>query len=218
MEIEKEVKSLMSRQDQLKQIQEQVADFFELFLVMSKELQYSNAKFRYNLKEHPDTIIDKLKFDSCSRAEAIVLFAYLEALRCMWTAYVNQTSDEQKLRNASNEAIDLFIKDFCLCKQNKWVKKYPQRAGKISVRHLRELRNALTHFFSVGRLGIAPARSEEEVIKISNMTNHRVQFITTNDLLGLIEGATILLLSKWSEDYEKSLVMKDSDFKKRLNV
>jgi hypothetical protein len=152
-----------------------------------------------------------------SRAELIVIFAQLETMRCLWTAYSNKTKDRKKIRDASDRKIDIFLKNFCLSKKNSWVKNNPKRAGKIGVKNLRDLRNNLTHFFSVPMaLAIAPADSEDDIEQIGRKTNNRVKAIMVKDLVEINKGAFEIMIKKWSDDFQRSQDKGDSNFEERI--
>lgn len=164
----------------------------------------------------PKTIVDKLKFHPSPRSEFIVLFASLETLRILWTAYDLETTDEQELRDATDNTLEDFYKKFCLCAENKWVKNNPDIAGKIGVTNLRKLRNSLTHFFSVSGIAINLPQYKNKTKKITNKTNNKIQFISSDDLLEIIEGAFKLIIERWITDYNKSSTNKNSEFEQKI--
>lgn len=204
--VEEEVKELMGYREKLESIKKQCTEILGVLLVMKLD---ENHKF--TLPEHPKTLAEKFKFIRPVRSEFIVIFAHLETLRCLYTAYQKKTSDKDELRDASDKAMDEFIKEFCLSKENQWVKENPKRAGKISAENLRKLRNSLTHFFSVEKLGIVPLY-DDETQKMSNKTNHKVQFLSPDDLSAILHFAARLMLRKWSNDCKRSLSGEVNDF------
>lgn len=210
IQIEAEVKELMGFKKRLAEIKNQCKELLDLIIKMNPA-----DDFKFTLSEHPETLADKLHYVRPVRSEFIVQFAHLETLRCLYTAYRKGTSDNDKLRDASDEAIDEFIKEFCLCKNNQWVLDNPKRAGKMSASNLRALRNSLTHFFSVNKLGLVPLYDEVSE-KISNQTNNKVQLLSPEDFENILHYAARLILEKWSDDCKESLKNGDDNFLKRM--
>lgn len=186
VEIDKEVQSFLSREGQLEKIRKQLLEYTELIHVMAKTIEETNLDFSFQMSEHPATIADKLLFNQHVRSEMIVLFAYLETLRCLWTAYELKTSDEKDLRDAKDSVLEKFYTDFCLSKENKWVKENSKLSGKISKDQLRKLRNSLTHFFSVSGLCIIPTIIKTDGEKLMNKTNNKILSISPKDLSEII--------------------------------
>ncbi|MDH3324794.1 MAG: hypothetical protein OEL89_04090 [Candidatus Peregrinibacteria bacterium] len=213
MEIEKEVKSFLGFQEQLEEVREQVTELSGLIEFFAQKLKENDLDFTYQLSQSPKTIVDKLKFHRSPRSELIVLFAHLETLRVLWTAYENKTKNEAELRDASDGAIDKFLTDFCLCKKNEWFKKNSKRS--ISSQNLRDLRNSLTHFFSTKGLGVGTFFDEESE-RLRKKTNNKIKIIAPDDLLEIIGAASLLLIKKWSDDYQESLNENKSEFEKRI--
>lgn len=209
IEIKKEVNSFLEREEQSEKIRKQLLKFID-------SAQEHNIDFNFEMSESIKIISNKLKVHRSPRSELIILFAYLETLRCLWVAYDFKTSEREKLRNASDEKIDIFFKEFCLCKKNKWVRNNSKRSGKIGAKRLRELRNSLTHFFSISKLGIVTSGSEDDIQKVGKMTNNRVQAITPKDLSEITAGVFEILIKKWSDDCKESLDNGHLDFKERI--
>lgn len=210
IQIEAEVNELMGYKKRLKDIKRQCR---ELLALMSKMNPPDDLNF--TLSENPETLADKFHFPRPVRSEFIVLFAHLETLRCLHTAYQKKTSDSAELRDASDGAMDQFINEFCLCRENKWIMENPKRAGKISAKNLRDLRNSLTHFFSVNKIGLVPLYDKESE-KITNAINNKVQILSSDDFEKILHHAGLLLLEKWSDDCKKSLNESDDNFIERM--
>lgn len=210
IQIETEVRELLGYKNRLEALKKQCSELLELMIKMS-----SADDFKFTLSEHPETITDKLNFVRPIRSEFIVLFAHLETLRCLYMAYKKNTSNSKELRNASVGAMDEFIKEFCLCRDNQWVLDNPKRAGKISAENLRVLRNSLTHFFSVNNIGLVPLY-DEEAEQISNKSNNKVQLLSPEDFEKILYHAARLLLEKWSDDCKKSLAGESNNFVEKM--
>lgn len=199
MNIESEVKSFLTFGEKLESIREQHLELIDLVIHQAKILKKNDVEYPFPFKKYPGEIANDLQYDVPLRSQIIVLFAFLETLRVLWTAYELETDDELKLKNASNEAIDKFIKEFCLTEKNKWYKNNRKRSGKIGVKCLRELRNNLTHFFAVSKLGLIPSFNEK-FEEISKKTNYKFQAISPNDLYEIIKSASKIMLETWSKE------------------
>ena len=215
-EIDKEVQSLLNREEQLEKIRKQLLEYTGLIQVMSKTIKDNNLDFHFQMSEHPASIAKKLKFDPHPRSEMIVLFAYLETLRTLWTAYELKIDDENKLRDASDPKLESFYNSFCLSSENKWVKEHSNISGKISKDKIRKLRNSLTHFFSVSGIYITPDAMKDDSKKLMNATNNKALFISPRDLFEIIQGAFKLVIKKWSDDYQESLNNSNSEFEEKI--
>lgn len=211
--IEKEIETILEIEDRLKKIRKQAKEIVGITAVLAKN---NSSDFKYQLSEHPSTLADKLKFQRPVRSECIVLFAYLETLRCLHTAYKEKIDDEEKLRDASDSSIENFMKDFCLCSENEWVKQNSRRRGKIDAVNLRKLRNSLTHFFSVSSIGIVMDYNEK-YLKLEKQTNGKARFMSILDLYKIIRGAAHLLLKMWDNDCRTSFNKSDDNFKEAIH-
>lgn len=209
--IEKEVDAFLSVIDKLESIRDQYVELMDFAMHQGKLLKENSINYSYEFKEDPKTISDKLKYDLPLRSQTIVLFAFLETLRVLWTAYELGTADESDLKDASDTAIDNFIKKFCLNSKNEWYKKNSKRSGKIGVSSLRNLRNNLTHFFAVSKLGLVHEHTEH-VKKMGSKTNHLFQAISPTDLHEMLKSASKIMLETWSSDFSE----KPDEFKRKI--
>lgn len=210
IQIEAEITELMSYQDRLKSIKNQCS---ELLKLMGKLTVPDDLNFK--MSENPETLTEKFRYIRPVRSELIVLFAHLETLRCLYTAYENNTSDNRELRDASEGAMEKFINEFCLSEKNQWIQNNPKRSGKLSARNLCKLRNSLTHFFSVDKIGIVPIY-DEETEKIGNKINNKVQLISSEDFAEILHHTGKLVLKKWCQDCEDSLSGQNNNFVEKM--
>jgi len=210
IQIESEVKEFLGYNKRLLALKKQCSEILDLVLKLNPP-----EDFKFTLSEHPETLADKFHFGRPIRCEFIVLFAHLETLRCLNTAYEKKTSDRNELKDASDKAMDKFLNEFCLCKNNQWVAKNSERARNICAKDLRELRNSLTHFFSVSKIGLSPL-SKDEIAAMNKKIKLKIQFLSSDDLNEILYSAARLLLGKWSDDCKKHLSENDSNFLDRI--
>lgn len=209
--IEEEVLEVIQVDVKLDGIRDQFLELLDLCMYQSTLLKENSISYSFDFKEDPKEIAEKLNKKLSIRSQSIVLFAYLETLRVLWTAYELKTFDELVLKNASNSSIDKFIKEFCLNNRNEWFKKNSKRSGQIGVKSLRDLRNNLTHFFSVSKLGLV--YSYEDIHDdLRKGTNNTVQFISPTDIYEMIKSAARIMLEVWSNDFKRN----GSEFKERI--
>ena len=218
-EIEKETESLLNLDKKLESIRKQYLETIDFVQFLANKLKENSIDFSYNFSEHPKTIADKLKVERPVRSEMIVLFAQLEVLLCLNTAYDNKTSDDGTIRRLvmNQETIKTFIKDFCLNTENEWGKKNMDRLKRITVDDVRKLRNSLTHFFSVGKgLAVSHAYLDDKTRRLEKAIHFKAKFISPEDLFEIIKGSAKLMITKWGNDCKKSLIESSSDFKERI--
>lgn len=221
MEIEKEIESILGFNKKLDDIKVNYLEMSDFALFLSDIIKKNNLDFKYNFKEHPEKIADKLTFNFPVRSQVIVLFASLDVLFNLHTAYEYQTTEENILRDLTMNIDNTkkFLNQFLLTEENEYYKNNKARFSKIDSTKLRNLRNSLTHFFSIGHGGLSlspdllskEARSFENILK-QNKKGHIV-FISPEDLYGLIKGANMLRMKKWSEDFHAN----SKEFKRRMN-
>ena len=187
---------------------------------MSNKLKENNIDFRYTFKEHPEKFADKLNFHIPLRSQVIVLFASLDVLFNLHMAYENETDNDDILRELTMDTNNTknFLNIFLLNKENQYYKSN-KRLLKIDSTKLRNLRNSLTHFFSIGQggLSLVPSLLDEKARKLENILKQNKQggvvFISPEDLYGLIKDANVLRMKKWSEDFKNN----SNDFKRKMN-
>ncbi|MCX6720452.1 MAG: hypothetical protein NTW11_01455 [Candidatus Staskawiczbacteria bacterium] len=220
MEIEKEIDSILGFNKKLNGIKESHLEMIKFVGFLSNKLKENNIDFKYNFKENPDKIAEKLYFHFPLRSQAIVLFASLDVLFNLHMAYENETDNKDKLRELTMNTGNAksFFNGFLLNEENQYYKINKIRLSKIDSTKLRDLRNSLTHFFSVGHggLSLSPSPLDDSARKIENILKQRgrgnVIFISEEDLYELIKSANQLRMKKWSDDFQKDKV----NFKKRM--
>lgn len=187
---------------------------------LSSKLKENNIDFEYTFKEHPETIVKKLEFYLPLRSQVIVLFASLEVLFTLHMAYEHETIDADELRTLTmnKDNTKKFINSYLLTTDNKYYEKNKSRLARVDAGKLRDLRNSLTHFFSIGHKGLSlsPELLKERSRKLENLLKRDkkggVTFISENDIYSLIKEASILRMKRWSDDFQKS----PDIFKKRM--
>lgn len=212
IEIEKEIKVLFNFQKQLDEIRKDYLEILGLVKFLAGKLKENNINFEYNKLKKPLGLMgSKLRIDLPVRSQMIVLFAALEVLYFLNIAYDKEIDNEKEMRNNARDDKNMkkFINSFLLNNENGYYKKNEKRFKKINSGSLRNLRNSLTHFFSLseGGLGIIPRELIEKSIKLENLAkinkHGNIIFITPEDLYELIKSAHILRFKKWTEDFEK---------------
>jgi hypothetical protein len=220
IEIEKEVQNILDFNKKLESITENYIEMLNFVAFLSDKLKENGIDFQYTLKEHPEKITEKLKFHFPLRSQMIVLFASLEVLFTLHLAYENETCDKGVLIKYAmdKEKTRNFLNTFLLTEENEFYKNNKARFCKINAHQLRDLRNLLTHFFSIGHggLSISPALLEQKSRKFENILKNNnkgnIVFISENDLSELIKDANLLRFKKWSNDFLNT----PDDFKRKI--
>lgn len=209
MGIENEIKTVLGFKDKIKELYNHYRDLLSCTAEMAKLLKENNIKFEYKLKDKPEAIIEKTRLEIPIRSQLIILFASLEVLYFFDLAYKNETADDNTLRTLAmdNKNLKKFLNSFLLNEQNEFYKKEIKRFSKIHSRMLRELRNSLTHFFSIngGDLFIVQDHDSEKVTKLEALfkKNKMGEIISMSpgDLEALVEGAHKVIFKIWDEDF-----------------
>lgn len=197
--MEEEVNGLLGHEEQLIKIKEEYKKILQLIKELSQNVKTNdpNARFKSSFDL---SILKNLQHTYIPRSEMIVLFANLETLLQLFVIYEHETDDEKTLiKLVHNEALN-FIKKFILTEKNSYYKENLSDLGRIQPSNLRELRNFLTHFFSVRGLVLIPHQLRGKARELEKALEYKVQFISPQDLYGLIKSAGVLLLSTWSSD------------------
>jgi hypothetical protein len=218
-EIEKETENLLNLDKKFESIRKQYLETIKFVGFLADKLKENSIDFSYNFSEHPETIAEKLTLERPVRSEMITLFAHLEVLICLNTAYDNKTSDDDMIRKLvmNQETVKNFIKDFCLNPNNEWGFKNKDRLKRITVDEIRRLRNSLTHFFSVGKgLAISHSYLDDKARRLEKATHFKAKFLSPEDLQEIVKGSAKLMIEKWSNDCKKSLSENSNEFKEKI--
>lgn len=210
IEIESEIEELMGYKERLISIKKQCSELLKLMgkLTVPEDLYFE-------MSENPSALSEKFRYIQPVRSELIILFAHLETLRCLWTAYKLQTSDRNVLKNASDGALKEFINEFCLSKENEWIMNNPKRAAHLSGKNLVRLRNSLTHFFSVDKIGVVPLYDDKTQEIVEQMKN-KVQLISSQDFSEILRSTGRMILMRWAKDCESSLSGDNNNFLEKM--
>lgn len=209
IEIQTEIDHILKFNEQLQEAGRDYKDLLKLIQFLTGMLREHNIEYEYRFERDPKLIADALKPIFPIRAQMIVLFASLEVLFTLHMAYELHTSDTNDLRQATLDVQNTkeFINNFILTKENSYYRENSDRLKKIDSRKFRELRNSLTHFFSVGPggLSISPdvfTKSSRKLEADLERNKHgHIVFFSEADLYGLIKAANFLRLKKWSNDF-----------------
>ena len=220
MDIEKEIDSLLGFNEKIDSIRQSHLEMINFVGFLSNKLKGANIDFNYTFKEHPEKIAEKLKLHLPLRSQIIVLFASLEVLFNLHASYELETNDEKKLRETTmdSDTTKKFINEFLLTNDNQYYLANHQHLSKIDSAKMRDLRNSLTHFFSIGHggLSLSPSLLSQKARKLENILKQNkkgnVVFISENDLYNLIKQANILRMKRWSDDFQKN----PQDFKRKI--
>lgn len=219
MEIEKEVQSFLWFEKKLEDIRKQSVEFFGLITYLAKQLEENKIDYKFNFSEKPANFIDKLNYHLPIRSQFIMLFANLETIFCLYTAYQLGTDNEEEIRKEvmNSDKTRKFLNKFILNDENDYYKLNKTRLSKISANNIRDLRNSLNHFYSVSSsISLVPNQLDEKARKIEaalkKQWEHNSIFLSPNDTTELISKAGLLLFRNWSNDFSKD----PKEFKRKI--
>jgi hypothetical protein len=221
MEIEKEIDTIMSFNKRSDQIRDRYLSMLNLVQFLSDKLRENDIYWEYKGKTLSD-IDEDIKYHFPVRSQCIVLFASLEVLFVLFIAYEYEITKNEEIRKKTMDPkiVKKFINKLILSDKNDYYNKNKKRFSSINAKQIRELRNFLTHFFSIPEkgLGIIPKELEakaielEEKIRKSKPGISNVKFISPEDLYELIKSANILWFRLLSDDFNHI----NNEFEKRI--
>jgi hypothetical protein len=221
IEIEKEIKSILDFNKKLDGIKQHYLEMVDFVLVLSNVIKDNNLDFKFTFNQSPENIAEKLNFHIPTRSQTIILFASLEVLYFLHIAYTKEISDDDALRSvamADKKFLKRFINEFLLSNNNNYYKLNRSRMSKLNSSKLRDLRNSLTHFFSVSKgISIAPSELDKEARNLEKEAKNKkigeFIIISPDELFNLIKEANLFLLKKWSNDCTQN----NTDFKRKIS-
>lgn len=217
--IEKEIDELFSINKRLEDILKQYRELLECTKIVTEKLENNKHVIDFSFSEPPQTILEKTTWQRPLRAEMITVFAYMETLMCFYLAYTYEISDEEGLRKKmqKTDSVKEFINSFIISNDNQWCQLHPRRAKRFTWKELRNIRNSLTHFFSVAKDGLSAATIYDNTVKEAEQkTKSKVKFITPDDLRIMVRSAALLLFKTWDKDYRDSLQRGDKNFENKI--
>ncbi|MEI6118742.1 MAG: hypothetical protein WCP92_06000 [bacterium] len=111
-----------------------------------------------------------------------------------------------------NKITQEFIDKYILSEANEFYKTHKDRFSKVSASQLRDLRNCLTHFFSVSpTISLIQSQLNEKARKLEEKHNIFI-FVTPEDLYELVSGAMKLIARERSND----CINNKDDFETRI--
>ncbi len=206
MEIDKEIEWLLLFENKLSKIREKFAIIFHDLSEISKILEINKIDFPYSITKEALTIVDDFHPPVVIRSQMICLFAYMETIFCLMTIYNHETTDQKQIIDYTGDDIKSLIKEFILSEENEYYKNNKKRLWKISAKKLKNVRNSLTHFYSVSWLiGVINQGAAKKARELENdlhlQKNIDIVFISPHELYELLKFAVQLLLIKWNNDF-----------------
>lgn len=209
--IEEEIKSLLWFNNKKSKIKDWYMESLDFILHTADILKQNNIKNTFQTKINHSEIANLFEIEQLLRVEFISLFSYLETLIYIYTAYNEETSNQNDLMkfvNGNREYVEKFYKTFLLNEENNYFKKNKNYLARISPKELRNLRNNLTHFFWVSqKITIIPENNKvkEKVRKSEKLLNKNkwndIWFISSNDLYQLLISTAKQLIIIFNNDF-----------------
>jgi hypothetical protein len=154
------------------------------------------------------------------RSELIALFSFLETLFCLYVSYENKLCRKKEIidKLMDRNFIENLYESFCLSPKNEGYKNNLKRLENISAKEFRDLRNNLTHFYSVPKsIGLTYLVEDERTKELERATNWELTFISPYDLYQIVIGCKKLILERWLEDYKNFNNGYDNEFDKKIS-
>ncbi len=200
--IEAEVNELFTLDKKLQSIRSSILDIMGLMEVMAKIISEAGLDFKYELKENPEVLAEKLELYQLTRIEMITVFCCIETIICLYIAYEYETDDDEEIRKMLMDfdgCVRNIILKLFLSRENKFFSKNSKKFEKVTAKKLRKLRNKLVHFFSVSGLSLVPESLSEKARRLEKIQPN-IKFISSQDLYELYKSAAVLILETWSRE------------------
>ena len=216
--IENEIKLLLWINKKKGEIKEWYSELVELLKITIKEHNDVAWNLKFNLDQNK--IIELFNFEEFLRVEFISMFWYLETLMYIYTSYLEEISDENeiiKYVNSNRKYVEKFYNDFLLNKKNKYFNKNKSYLSRLSAKELRNLRNNLTHFFSLwSNISLIQESVKEKARKIEQQLDKvewkNIVFITSYDFIKLLWSATLKIILLFNNDSKNN----PDEFKRKI--
>lgn len=194
-DIEKEVKQFLSYPWKISSIGTKLLIIIDDLKWLSELIQENNIHYKYNITEETMKIVDEIEKISLPRSQIICLFAYMETIFCLLTVFSHKLENEQEIIVQSNRDLQKFINKYILTNNNAFYKKHKDKLKHIKAIDILELRNKLTHFYSVwDKIGLVSDWPVEQIKKMEELLLgnwYRYIFITPNELFELLRNSVI---------------------------
>ena len=148
------------------------------------------------------------------------IFSYLETLFCLKVVYDTKNDSAREIINITNgdkKFFRKFINSYVLNEKNSFYKDNKQDFKYITARKIKDLRNNLSHFFSVSDWIIILPDSMIEKWRIMQSFLEKQEsltwFLCPNSFLSLVSGANMLIIEEWIHDCE----INNTDYLERID-
>lgn len=218
--IEEEIETMTSMPDKFESVQGYYLDLLNYIKYLGDKLKKNSIEDTFEPEKDLTKINGSLDYEQPVRAQFIIIFAYLETLFCLIVAYQDEISKKSKLINQTNDRtrIKKLINRYCLNADNEWVKDNKKRANNISANDIRDLRNSLTHFFSLSKsLGVTSSYLEEQSRRLEEKANNSFSILSPKDLREMVRGAGKIMILEWNNDCRNSLENGDNKFNQKIS-
>lgn len=151
IKIDSEILSVLEFNKKLDVIKIDISEILKLTSHLSKIIQDNNLDLNYEIDNNILKIWEKFNFLIPTRAEFIILFSYLEVLFSVYISFEKEIDDKELIRKEvmNSEETRKFISKFILNINNDYFNKNSKKLWWITSVQLRDLRNSLTHFYSL---------------------------------------------------------------------
>lgn len=203
IKIDQENKHLLDHFDKMMNLRKDISLLLGDCAAMMKEIHSNWCEIKCKtteteLKELQDILYE---IKRPVRSMMISLFAYMETLFSLLTVYKAwKELNEKELMNQSKNNLRPFISRYILNKENKYYLKHEKYFQELTSKRLIELRNHLTHFYSVpDNMAIAQDRKDPFIIEAREKQLNCI-FIIPNELYELLQSAAYMIVNEWHCD------------------
>ncbi len=215
--IENEILGLLGVRHQLESARKGILGSLKLIVHLMEKypIEKDNLKIESFYEEDPQLLAEKLSYVQITRSEMIVLFSNLETIMALNAIYELNSVDETLIRNRlmDQKYVKKFLNEYVLNLRNPFYRENIVRLKFVTNKDIRDLRNSLTHFFSVRGLVLADESQAELARKMEGKLKNKINFISPKEMYELLGGVYKLLLIRWNDDYVQGI----NDFNERIH-
>jgi len=202
-DIEKEIKQFLSYPSKISSIGDKLSTILDDLKWLSQLVQHNNIKYQYNITQETIKIVDEIETIQIPRSQIICLFAYMETIFCLLTVFNNKLDDDNAIIFQSNRELKKYINKYILTEKNGFYKENKSKLQHLQAQDILDIRNGLTHFYSVSdKIGIVQDSDMDDTKELEKALDDvwkKYIFLCPNDILELIRNSIINIFIEWSD-------------------
>ncbi len=200
--IENEISAQLHVKSKLEEMRIKLLKLTEDIVWVLKLLQENNIHYDFKSTKDTLSIFDDFNISQNIRIVMIAIFAFLETIFSFITVYENQITDEKEIIKLTRYWWEKLSKKYLLTDDNEFYCANKERLSQISWGMIRDLRNTLTHFFSVTNdlmlLENGWEKNRDDIEAMIKQSWVIWFWFTPEEWFAWVGGVVKILLSEWT--------------------